>query len=483
MFGARMSDSLGRIKGMDLLAQPLADLQSQISEIVRGAGEDRACERATEGELARQVAAIAEIGRFAEALLIDAVGEVMRRSENPVRDERMTSHLGCHDVTELLQTLTRLDPRSAARLQRAARAVRPAVSATSGEVLNADFPSVRAAMVDGVVGVDGILAITAPLQQTAPRVSESARRDAADIVVAEARGEGPDGAPPACAELLRIHAQTWALALDQDGAEPRERVAERKRSLVLGAPTPGGVPLRGMLLPDVAAQVQSIFDAHLAPKVAFDDPFTPAPDGDDIPASDDRSRAQRQHDAFAAALAVAAASGELPTIGGHAPTLVLSVDAADLASGTGYAHVQGCDEPVSMQVARHIGCGAVIQRVALGAEGRIMRIGVEDRVFNRYQRRAIALRDGGCIIPGCGVPAGWCEIHHVTEHARGGPTHTDNGVLLCWYHHRFLERIGWQIRMNSGVPEVKAPPWHGTDHRWRTVTTSPVRLKKRVLTT
>ena len=35
-------------------------------------------------------------------------------------------------------------------------------------------------------------------------------------------------------------------------------------------------------------------------------------------------------------------------------------------------------------------------------------------------------------------------------------------MLLCWYHHRFLERIGWQIRMNAGTPEVKAPPlaWH-----------------------
>lgn len=57
---------------------------------------------------------------------------------------------------------------------------------------------------------------------------------------------------------------------------------------------------------------------------------------------------------------------------------------------------------------------------------------------------------------------------------------TDNGVLLCWYHHRFLDRIGWKLRMNSGVPEVKAPPWHDTDHRWRPVTTSPVRRKKRV---
>lgn len=125
----------------------------------------------------------------------------------------------------------------------------------------------------------------------------------------------------------------------------------------------------------------------------------------------------------------------------------------------------------------------MIQRVTSTAEGRIVAIGVEERVFNRHQRRAIAHRDGSCIIPACGTPAGWCEIHHVTEHARGGPTHTDNGVLLCWYHHRFLDTIGWDIRMNAGVPEVKAPAWHGTDHRWRAVTISPVRLKKRLLVT
>ncbi|RKS89527.1 uncharacterized protein DUF222 [Microbacterium sp. AG790] len=463
---------------MDLLAQPLDDLRSQVVDVLRAAVSNRVFERGTECELARQITAIAEIVRFVEALLIDATGEVMRRSENAVRDERMTSHLGCRDVTELLQTLTRLEPRSAARLQRAATAVRRAVSPTTGEALDAPFPSVRAAMVDGVVGTDGILAITGPLQQTAPRVSSAARREAADIVVAEARGEGPDAAPPACAELLRIHAQTWALALDQDGAEPRERIAERKRSVVLGVATAGGVPIRGTLLPEVAAQLQTIFDAQLSPAVAFDDPITAA----DAPliVRDERTRPQKQHDALAAALGVAASSGILPTLGGYAPTLVVSVDADDLVAGTGFAHAQGCDQPVSTLVARHVACAGAIQRVVTGSDGRIVAIGTEERVFNRYQRRAIALRDGGCVIPGCGVPAGWCEIHHVTEHARGGPTHTDNGVLLCWYHHRFLDRIGWQLRMNSGVPEVKAPPWHGTDHRWRPVTTSPVRRKKRV---
>ncbi|MFN8086075.1 MAG: DUF222 domain-containing protein [Microbacterium sp.] len=462
---------------MDLLTHRLDDLHAQAATLVGEAAAERALERATEAELAAQTAAIAGFARLAEALLLDAVGEVARRSEPAVRDERMTSHLGCRDTVELVQSLTRVGPQTAARLVRAAAAVRPAVSETTGEALGAPFPSVRDAMLDGTVGVDGILAITDPLQATAPRVSAGARRDAADIVVAEARGEGPDAAPPACAALLKIHAQTWALALDQDGAEPRERAAERKRAVVMGVASPDGVPIRGLLLPEVAAQLQTIFDAQLSPRVAFDDPAADAEAP--LPARDDRTRAQRQHDALASALHVAASSGLLPTIGGAAPTLVVSVDADDLARGTGYAHAQGCDQPVSVAVARHIACGGVVQRVAMRA-GRIVAIGTEERVFNRHQRRAIALRDGGCVIPGCGTPAGWCEIHHVTEHASGGPTHTDNGVLLCWYHHRFLERIGWRIRMNRGIPEVLAPPWHDTRREWRAVTTSPTRLRKRV---
>lgn len=238
---------------MDLLGDPLQHLRAGVARVVADAAEERAVERADEAELAGQLTVVAELGRLVEALLIDVVGEVMRRSENPFRDERMTSHFGCHDVSELLQTLTRQEPRTVARLQRAAKAVRPEVAEMTGELLEAPFPSVRDAMLDGVIGVDGILAITAPLVQTAPRVPSAVRAQAADVVVAEARGEGPDGAPPACAELLRIHAQAWSLALDQDGAEPRERVMERKRSVTLGSPTPYGVPFRGLLLPEVAA--------------------------------------------------------------------------------------------------------------------------------------------------------------------------------------------------------------------------------------
>ena len=67
---------------MDLLTPTLADLRAQAATVLSDASTGRAFERASERELAAQVSAIAEIGRVLEALLVDATGEVMRRSEN-----------------------------------------------------------------------------------------------------------------------------------------------------------------------------------------------------------------------------------------------------------------------------------------------------------------------------------------------------------------------------------------------------------------
>jgi len=63
---------------MDLLAQRLDDLHTQAAALVRDAASERMLERATETELAQQLASIAAFARLAEALLVDAVGEVAR---------------------------------------------------------------------------------------------------------------------------------------------------------------------------------------------------------------------------------------------------------------------------------------------------------------------------------------------------------------------------------------------------------------------
>ena len=150
------------------------------------------------------------------------------------------------------------------------------------------------------------------------------------------------------------------------------------------------------------------------------------------------------------------------------------VRADDLASGTGAAFLED-GTPVGLSTARQIGCAGAILRVGMDATGRVISLDSPDRCFTGQQRRAIALRDGGCVIPGCHVPAGWCEVHHVTAHSAHGPTHTDNGVLLCWYHHRTIEASGWQVRMRAGVPEVRAPQWVDPERVWRPARGSPLR--------
>ena len=320
----------------------------------------------------------------------------------------------------------------------------------------------RAALIDGEVGLDGLLAVAGPLAGLGDRVGRDLVLTADAVLAAEARGEGPDGAPPACADLLRLQAQVWATVLDQDGAEPRETTQLRLR--VGGArharARTGSCRFGGCCCPRSPRSTSASSTPSAHPVSTRTDPCSSGPPTTTSPGCRPRPApaAQQQHDALATALFVAASSELLPTIGGAAPTLVVSARAEDVINGTGWAQRRGL-----RRTRRHRrGTARRLRRGrAAGAgsttHGRITRLGTEERVFNRRQRRAIALRDGGCLIPGCGVPAGWCEIHHVVEHANGGKTHTDNGVMLCWFHHRFLDLHGWEIRMNHGVPEVRAP--------------------------
>jgi len=53
------------------------------------------------------------------------------------------------------------------------------------------------------------------------------------------------------------------------------------------------------------------------------------------------------------------------------------------------------------------------------------------------------------------------------------PSKIDNGVCLCWWHHRTLDSSGWTIRMLRGTVQIMAPPWLETGQReWRNVTKS-----------
>ena len=90
--------------------------------------------------------------------------------------------------------------------------------------------------------------------------------------------------------------------------------------------------------------------------------------------------------------------------------------------------LSGIETPISINAVKDLISNGGQQKVVINTEGRIIALGSPERCFTPAQRRAIQLRDGTCIIPGCRIPAGMTEIHHVIPHAEGGPTHTDNGV-------------------------------------------------------
>jgi len=80
-----------------------------------------------------------------------------------------------------------------------------------------------------------------------------------------------------------------------------------------------------------------------------------------------------------------------------------------------------------------------------GAPSQPLDVGRSTRVVSPAQRSALAVRDTGCVFPGCDRPLGWCDAHHRWHWVDGGPTDLANLALLCRAHHRAVHEGGWQL--------------------------------------
>lgn len=133
-------------------------------------------------------------------------------------------------------------------------------------------------------------------------------------------------------------------------------------------------------------------------------------------------------------------------------------------------------------VARPLPAQRVAALAALLAGPRLpLAVGRTARTATPAQRRALAARDRGCIIPGCRIPAESCQAHHITEWARGGATDIDNLVLICWAHHRQVDLRMWTIRpgrppaVDQATPGHARRDWPGNNGSPWTVTPNPRR--------
>jgi hypothetical protein len=208
--------------------------------------------------------------------------------------------------------------------------------------------------------------------------------------------------------------------------------------------------LTGNCAAELTEWLRTMFDTLARPK--------PAADG----AKDPRTAPQRRHDALLEALKLTARAELLPDCGGITSTLLLNMTREAFCTGEGTA-TTGHGTLVHASTARQWAGddGTLVQPVWINHDRRVEALGTPCRIFTRQQRHAMITRDGGCSFPGCDAPPQYCQAHHVISWADGGKTEVGNGCLLCAYHHREFERLGWVCRMLNGIPHWLPPAWTG----------------------
>ena len=138
-------------------------------------------------------------------------------------------------------------------------------------------------------------------------------------------------------------------------------------------------------------------------------------------------------------------------------------DPPQLPGGSGDPHLARCGDPQDPDGSGLAGLlRAVMSRlpsVLGGALSQPLNLGRATRVVSPAQRQALAVRDGGCVFPGCSRPLAWCEAHHVWHWLDGGPTDLDNLALVCRAHHRAIHEGGWQLIRGPDGRFTATPPY------------------------
>jgi hypothetical protein len=136
----------------------------------------------------------------------------------------------------------------------------------------------------------------------------------------------------------------------------------------------------------------------------------------------------------------------LPSQGRSPFTLVITMGIDALRSGIGAATLETA-ERISAGEFRRLACRAGIIPMVLGADSVVLDMGREQRLFDRYQRIAMAQQFGGCATENCDRPPAWTEAHHRHAWHLGGRTDVADGIPLCPPHHHMADHPdAWDMR-------------------------------------
>ena len=243
----------------------------------------------------------------------------------------------------------------------------------------------------------------------------------------------------------RVLARLRPQALAED--ERRQHLRRRFRACDT---EDGGFAFSGLLYGVAAEQAREAVRA-------FRRPDTPG---------EHRTPEQRGADAFEQLCAAAMAAGSAPTRHGARPQVMVVMQAEDLAAletdpGSVAGRFLGSGQSISGTGLRHLVADSELIRMVVDARGVPTEVSTTVRTVPQGLWRALQLRDGGCVWPGCDAPPAWCDVAHGAQaYTDGGKLSLDNSMLLCRRHHRRFDAGDREVAIDG--PQVRFPSLAGT---------------------
>ena len=330
-----------------------------------------------------------------------------------------------------LEHRTHLSPGVAGHLVRTARTLRD------------HLPATRDALGHGSVSAAHVSAITAVVGKVGVEHAVTAEPILLDL----ARRREPSVVRRATAHLHSV--------VDPAGAEAALNATYERRGVTLSV-----VGDRGYLDGVLDIESAELLRAALAPLMTRS--------GE----TDRRTTPQLRADALVDVAKRQLDSGTLPEIGGERPHLSVVIDESALRTQLGAVTLDwtgvavpakvvrrwGCDAQLTPVLARALppagtsapGAASTLSGVVIGGGWLPLDVGRASRLVTTAQLKALRVRDGGCVHPGCSRTVAYCDAHHVQHWADGGATDVSNLVLLCRHHHRTLHAGDWTLTPDVG---------------------------------
>ena len=406
------------------IAAPLDRLQAALSEVLESDFTSYSPD-----VLVEMFQKLETVSRIRESVQHRVVAEIDSRG--------IAFDRGSPSVPHFLRTLVAITPPDAKRRYAAAMALAPRRT-LSGEPLPPIYARTAAAHASGAISADHARLIVATIERLPDAVAADHDLEIEAALVGEAIALDP--------RQLGLYATRLVYRFDQDGLLATEAYRNRHRAFTIAQRPDGSAHVDGELTAPCAEALLTVLDSLAKP--------APAIDG----TRDARTPAERRHDGLLDAMLRLLRDGGLPMTGGTHATILLTITETQLQARAGLV-TTGHGAIISVDQAIAICTDLKVLPVIFDDAHAITYYGNDHRTATVAQRLALAARDHGCSFPDCDTPAAWCETHHVHEFHHGGKTSLKNLTLLCGYHHREFQRLGWLCTITNGIPLWTPPHW------------------------